>query len=294
MFPKKRTAYDYDAYLYLIPALLFIGLFIYYGAYFNVYHSFFKWNGISRNMTFIGFDNYVTLVKDPKFIKAITNTLTYMVITVILQAVIGLFVAVVNDSLFFGKRLFKSLFFLPNIMSLVVVAVIFTELYNFNTGAVNEALRAIGLENLVRDWTGDPNLALFAVMATNIFTYMGFSMIIYFTAITQFNQEVIESAKMDGAGFLQLFTRMIFPMLKSTHSLLLILGIIGSLKTFDLVWLITGGGPARSSEVVSTYLYRSYVLEYKGGYSAAISNLIMMIALMMTWVQSRIQKKWDV
>ncbi|WP_308636292.1 carbohydrate ABC transporter permease [Paenibacillus silvisoli] len=288
----KKQRYDYDGYLYLVPAAVFVGIFIYYGATFNLFHSFFKWNGISKTKTFIGLDNYVTLLKDPNFLRAVTNTLKYMFVTVVLQAIIGLLVAVFNDSLYFGRRLFKSLFFLPNIMSLVVVGVVFTGIYNFNTGFINEALRAVGLEGWAQDWTGDARYALYSVMLVNIFTYMGFSMMIYVTAITQINQEIIEAAKMDGAGFFQLFTRVIVPMLKSTHSLLFILGIIGSLKTFDLVWLITAGGPARATDVVASYLYRSYVLEYKGGYSAAVSMLVMLIALALTWVQNGLSRKW--
>jgi raffinose/stachyose/melibiose transport system permease protein len=292
MLMKKRRA-DYEGYLYIVPAFFFLSVFIYYGIAFNLYHSLFDWNGISAKKTFIGMKNYSVLLEDPKFLRSLLNTLKYMFITVSVQMVIGLLVAVLLDSLRIGGRFFKSLFFLPNIMSLVVIAVVFSGIYNYNLGFLNEFLRSIGLESWTRDWVGSADYALYSVMVVNIFTYMGFSMMLYITGLTNINHEIIEAARIDGAGFWSVFMRIIVPLLRRTHTVLIILGIIGSLKTFDIVWLITQGGPARASEVVSTYLFRSYVLEYKGGYSAAISIIVMLIALTMTIVQLTIAKKLE-
>ncbi|AEE95410.1 carbohydrate ABC transporter permease [Mahella australiensis] len=283
----------YAAYFYIAPAFIFLGIFTYYAMAYNIHVSFFEWNGVSINKIFIGLNNYTRMFKDPYFILALKNTAIYFVITVPVQAVFGLILAYCFQQNIFAKGLARSIIFLPNVMALVVIGYVFSQMFNYQQGFINELLRQIGLGNLVRDWTGDPNTALYSVIIANIYTYVGFSMTLYIAGIVGIPKDVLEAAQIDGGSEVKVIRYVILPLLRPTHITVLILGIVGTLKTFDLVWLITKGGPGRSSEMLATLIYRSYILEYKAGYAAAISVIVLIIALGLSCLNLYIQRQGE-
>lgn len=281
----------YMAYLYLLPVFVFLGIFTYYCLIYNFRISFYDWNGVSSDKLFVGLANYRNLLKDPYFKLALKNTMIYMIITVPVQGVAGFLLAYIfTNQKLLGKRLTRSAVFLPNVMSLVVIAYVFRQMFNLNTGFINHFLRMIGLGNWAQDWMGNPDIALYSIILVNIYTYVGFSMTMYVTGLLTVPEDVKEAALIDGASKIKMVRHIILPLLASTHITVIILGVVGTLKTFDIVWLITQGGPARKTEMLATLLYRSYVMEYKAGYAAAIAVVVLFIALILSVINLRIQK----
>ena len=280
------------AYIYILPVFIFLGVFTYYAMAFNIGISFDNWNGVSPEKIFVGLDNYMKLMKDPYFHLALKNTTVYFLITIPVQAVLGFLLAncFVNTKVR-AKGLIRSIIFFPNVVALVVIGTAFNQMYNFQQGFLNETLRAIGLGKLALDWTGNPKIALYSIIIANIYTYVGFSMTLYITGLLSVPKDVMEAAKIDGASGVQSTRYIALPLLKSTHTTVILLGIVGTLKTFDIVWLITQGGPARKTEMLTTMLYRSYILEYKAGYAAAIAVVILIIALVLSCINLYFQRK---
>jgi raffinose/stachyose/melibiose transport system permease protein len=291
--PGKRAVFGrtYVAFVYILPVFVFLGIFTYYAMIFNVGVSFYNWNGVSKNREFIGFGNYIRLFSDPYFFLALKNTAIYFFITIPVQAVAGFFIAVIFQRDIYLKGLVRSIIFLPNIMALVVIGNVFNQMYNFQFGFLNDLLRSVGLNGLIHDWTGDPGTALYSVIIANIYTYVGFSMTLYITGILGVPLDVNEAATIDGASGWDIIRFITIPLLKPTHITILILGIVGTLKTFDILWIITLGGPARKSEMLASLVYRSYILEYRAGYAAAISLIVLVIALILSSVNLYIQSK---
>ena len=143
------------------------------------------------------------------------------------------------------------------------------------------------------DWLGDQDVALYAIILINIFQWTGSSMVMYYMAMLTIEKEIFEAAKIDGAGFFRTLWSIVFPNLKGTTFTLSILGVIGGLKTFDLVWITTAGGPGSSTEFISTYLFRKSMLQQEVGYSSAVAIILLTIALLITYFQLRVQKKMD-
>jgi raffinose/stachyose/melibiose transport system permease protein len=281
----------YWSYVYILPVFVFIGIFTYFATFYNVNISFHEWNGVSKNKLFVGFGNFVNMFSDPYFFISLKNTFIYFLITVPVQALVGFFIATIYQRDLYLKGLTRSIIFLPNVIALVVIGYVFNQMFNYQYGFINDLLKSAGLGKFAHDWTGDPATALYAVIVTNIYVYVGFSMTLYITGILGVSPDILEAATIDGASGWNVTWHITLPLLRPTHVTILILGIVGTLKTFDILWLITMGGPARQSEMLGTMLYRAYILEYKAGYAAAISIVVMIIALILASINIYLQSK---
>ncbi|PFN78146.1 ABC transporter permease [Bacillus sp. AFS076308] len=285
--PKKRNRTNY---LYIVPAFLLMGVFVYYTIADTIYTSFFDWNGISPDKTFIGLTNYFNIFKDPIFYISLKNTVIFLFLTIFIQMFLGLLIAVLLNANVKFKGVYKVIFFLPTVLSAAVISQVFRQIYNASNGELNNFLSSIGLDSLAKSWLADPDISLFAITSINIWEFTGFSMIMYFAALTVIDKSLFEAARLDGANFLQIMRFIIFPQLRFTHYSLIILGVIGSLKTFDIIYLTTGGGPGRSTEFISTYIFKKAILEFNAGYSSALSVILLIIALVVTVIQLRIYR----
>jgi raffinose/stachyose/melibiose transport system permease protein len=278
-------------YLYVLPITVLSLLAIYYCIGFTLVSSFTDWDGMSRTMRFIGFKNYVRLFQDRVFFTAIRNNLVFFAGTIFTQAALGLLLAVLLKQKLPGSNVFKAVFFLPISMAPAIIAAIFRIILNPTLGELNNFLRLIHLDFLAVAWLGDPRFALFSIIVVNIFQWMGFSMITYYASLMAIPDDVYEAAIVDGAGFWRALFQITIPMLKSTTNVLIILGIVGSLKTFDIVMLLTKGGPGRSTAFLNTYLYENALNNFKGGYAAAIGMMILVIAFIMSFMQIALAKR---
>lgn len=288
---KKRGWDDKVAYLYILPMVILSIAIVYYCIGFTIYVSFTNWDGMSPEMKFVGLLNYQKLLHDSTFYTAVVNNIIFFFGTVFIQAAVGLLLAVLLKQKLPGHNFFKAIYFMPIAMATSIITAIFRIILNPTVGDLNIFLRSAGLDFLAVSWLGDKKYALIAVIAVNIFQWMGFSMMTYYAALLALPEEVYESARLDGAGFWRTLFSITLPMLRQTSSVLIILGIVGSLKTFDIVKLLTNGGPGRSTAVLNTYLYEKALNNYDAGGAAAIGVSILIIALIMSALQVRLSKE---
>ncbi|MEP6985571.1 MAG: sugar ABC transporter permease [Chloroflexota bacterium] len=284
--PKRRIIWT--NYLYIVPILVFAAVFFYYPIGYSAGVSTLDWNGVSAKRENIGLQNYQDIfTRDLIVRRALGNQLLFGAVVIIGQMVLGLTMAILLKSRARLKTLYKVIFFLPVVLSSTVAAYVFRRIYDGNTGELNQMLRAVGLAPVAHAWLADPNTALIALMVINMWQWTGFSFMMYYAGLTQIDEEIYEAARIDGANFFQIITRIVIPLLRSTHFSLIVLGVIGVLKTFDIVFLVTQGGPARSTEFLSTYIFKRGLLEFDAGYASALAILMIILALILTVFQLR-------
>lgn len=285
----KKT--NWTAYLYILPIMVLSFALVYYCIIDTVIVSFTDWDGMSDTFNWVGWLNYAKMLKDKVFWTSVINNLLFFVGTVFIQAFLGFVLAVLLKKRLPGSNVFKVIYFMPIAMATSIITAIFRIIMNPTNGALNQFFRAIHLDGLALNWLGDPKIALISVIIVNIFQWMGFSMVTYYAGLMSLPDDVYEAAKIDGAGFWRTTFSITLPMLKGTTNVLIILGIVGSLKTFDIVKLLTGGGPGRSTTVMNTYLYEKAFKDFNAGGAASIGVAILIIAIVMSFLQIKMGKE---
>ncbi|MGC3953552.1 MAG: sugar ABC transporter permease [Propionicimonas sp.] len=286
---SNRWRRQYTAYLYLLPALMLIVGITYFGVGYNVWASTLDWNGIDPNPRSVGAGNFAKIALDPIFWSSLSHVAIFGVITVVVQLVIGLALALILSGPIVGRAVYKAIVFIPVVLAPAAISTAFRQFLKPD-GQVNAVLDAVGLGALGQAWIADPTWALYALAAVNIFQWTGFSFILYQAALSQIDPSHLEAAQIDGAGTWRTIRHIIVPQLRSTHMTLALTGVIGSLKTFDIVFLITGGGPGRSTEFLTTYIYKQSITQFHVGYGAALSVVLLILALLLTLVQMRLYR----
>lgn len=273
-----------SGYVFLAPAVIFFFVFVAYPILFIGYGSLFNWSTLS-SMKFVGLGNYAQLLKDDVFGIILKNSLFWILITVPLQAFIGFILAyVIEEKIKRFKSFFRTLFFIPVVTSVVVIAILFKNMFSPYQGLVTNLIYSIGVKGPL-DSLGNVNIAIFAVIVVNIWEWTGWSMLLYIAGISQIPVEIKEAAVIDGAKGIKKITNIFVPLLSSIHKSLIMLGIIGSLQTFALVYNMTSGGPNSASEMPGTYIFRMGFKVQQMGYASAISVIILLIALFFTVFQ---------
>lgn len=273
-----------SGYLFLTPAIIFFVVFIAYPILFIGYGSFFSWSTLS-NMKFVGLNNYATLFQDDVFGITLRNSLYWILVTVSVQMVLGFLLAYsIEEHLKKYKSFFRTLFFIPVVTSVVVIAILFKNMFSPYQGLITNVIYSLGIKGPL-DWLGNVHAAIFAVIAVNIWEWTGWSMLLYVAGISQIPEEIKEAAEIDGAKGYKKILYIFIPQLTSVHKSLTMLGIIGSLQTFALVYSMTSGGPNSASEMPGTYIFRMGFKVQQMGYASAISVIILLIALFFTVFQ---------
>lgn len=277
----------YVPWLYLLPALILVTGVIYVGIGYTGWVSTLDWNGIDASPKQIGIQNYLQIAVDPVFWAALSHVAVFGVIAIVVQMILGLIMATfLNGSSVFGRPVYKVLLFVPVVLAPAATATAFRGILAPD-GQFNELLQHLGIAGANTAWLADPDTALYALAAINIWQWTGFSFLLYQAAIAQVDNNLFEAAAIDGANDFQIFRRVLLPQLKGTHATLALVGCIGALKTFDIVYLTTGGGPGRSTEFLTTYIYEQVIEQYHAGYSAALSIVLLVLALILTSIQIR-------
>lgn len=264
--------------LFLLPALALFAVFVVYPIVYNVQASTLDWDGVNL-ATFVGLDNYVRLFQDPTFLITLRNSAYWIPLTIVPQALIGFLLALALNRGIFASTAYRAIFFIPAILSPIVVGIVWQRIMDPFNGVFAEVGRATGVPGLGGNLLADPQTAIFAVIAVNVWMWTGFSMLFYLSGLQLIDSSVLEAAKIDGANGFQTTVRITFPLLKSTHLSLLLLGIIGSLKTFELVYVLTQGGPAHASEMLPTYAFQQAFQLQSVGYASTISVVLIVIAV---------------
>lgn len=285
---KTRCGVNLEAYLFILPILFLFAVFVVYPIAFNGYYSFFKWNGMSANKQFIGTANYIKLFKDPVFVKILSNFFIFAVITIISQAALGITFAFILVRKVKLSTLFRTLIYLPVAITPTIVGNVFSRIYETNQGDLNMLLRSLHLDVLTQQWLADPKIALYAIAAVNIWQWTGYSMLMYYANMLNIPDDVYEAAVIDGASSFQQFFHISLPLLRSTHFTLFVMGALGSLKCFDLPFILTNGGPNHATEFFSTYIYSKSFINFDQGMSSTIVIVLIALALIITIAQLKV------
>lgn len=267
---------------------------MFYPIVYNFQNSLFEWSGVGSQKLFIGLRNFENLFIDPVFKTILVNLVIFSVVTIFVQAFLGLLLAVLLQKSFSGRDAVKAVLFMPAVFSAVVVGNIFFRICDPNTGMINAFLRSIGLKNFTLSLIGDPHLALWTIIAVQIWQWTGYSMTMYYAGIQEIPSEIYEAAQIDGAKPWTMLTRITLPMLQGTTYGLTILGFIGTLKQFDLAYTMTKGGPANSTQFFSIYIYQVTFGQFKQGYACALSVCMFIIALAVTVFQLKLYNRGKV
>jgi raffinose/stachyose/melibiose transport system permease protein len=266
--------------LYILPALIMIAIFFYGAIAFGAVASLQDWNFLSTP-EFVGVENYQKVAADAIFLKTLANTIVLVVISLFLQSAIGFVLAILVTANVRFVNVYKTLFFIPVVLSPAILAYVFRRFFDPN-GGMSNFMDGIGLGMLWQPWLAFPSAAIYAVAAMVIWSSLGFAFMMYVAGLTHMDKETVEAARIDGANTRQLVRHVVFPLLKSTHATLLILGVATAVGIFDIVFIATEGGPARATEVIATLLYKVTIIQFKGGYAAAISMVVLVGALAVT------------
>jgi raffinose/stachyose/melibiose transport system permease protein len=273
--------------LYTLPALLLILTLIYIPIVLSGYYGFMDWDGIGE-MTFIGFDNYITLVQDKMFW---TSTYHSFLLAIFSTASLLLYLAIslVLASKIKGSDFLRKIYLIPMLLSSVAIAQLWMKIFDPTNGMANKLLEMFGVEN-TPIWLADPYIALYAIFIPVIWQFAGFYILIYYAALKNVPDEIIEAAKIDGANSWQIAYKIKLPLISGVFKVTIMLAVVGSLKYFDLIYVMTGGGPNGASEVMASYMYKEAFKLNNFGYGSAIGFGLLVIALFMTWLISKLTK----
>ena len=242
----------------------------------SIWLSFFDWDGISETREFIGLGNYQELFQDDRFWTSLKNNILWLIFFM-LAPVLGLALALFLNQTVFGIRVIKSLFFFPFVISQVVVGLVFSWFYDPSFGLLNDFRGLFGLAPV--NVLGDENLATYGIIAAGLWPQIAYCMILYLTGLNNLNPDQLEAARMDGAKGLKMLWYIVLPQLRPATFIAVVITVIGALRSFDLIAIMTGGGPWGSSNVLAHFMYQQSIGSYRAGYGAAIAVILFGIML---------------
>jgi len=264
-------------YLYLLPSLSIIATFAIYPVFRSLCLSLYSWDGMSLKATWVGLANYIRLSKDPIFWVSIKNNLYFIIPKIIIQIPFAFFLAILLDRKIKGYKLWGLLWFFPMMVSESIAGILWTRIF-YPDGLLNALLSGIGLNILTRNWLGDPQVAIFALIQVDMWQTVGFSMILFLTALKGIDKSMYEAAAMEGATFLQTIWYVVIPMIKSVTISIILITMIFIFQKFAIIWVMTFGGPMNATQVLSTYMYFNAFRKNWFGYGSAIATVLLLLA----------------
>jgi raffinose/stachyose/melibiose transport system permease protein len=252
--------------------------------------SFTRWTG-TNTMRFIGFDNYTRAFQDSVYRLTYKNTIIYILATLVLEVAVGFALAGLVSAK--GKRTawYRITFFIPVMLPMVVIAVLWSFVYGYDAGLLNSTLEAVGLGNLTRVWLGDPDTALLAISFVSGWIYAGFYMAIFYAALRRIPSPILEAAALDGANERQIFFRVKVPMMRNMTEVAILLCVTGGFQTFDLFYVMTNGGPDHATEILTTYIVSVVFRDHDVGYGAAMSVIMTIVVLTIGVAYAKLRRK---
>lgn len=277
-------------YVFILPNMLGILVFFLVPALFSFGLIFTDYQFANPDVSFTGLDNIRRMFADDEFYDAIRATAIYL-LSVPVSLVLAFAVALILNKNVYLKNLLRGMFFLPYISSGVAVAFVWMLLFQPSQGPINEALRWLGISN-PPGWFADTSSAMYAIDIIQVWFFLGYNMIIYLAALQEIPQELVEAARIDGAKSRTVTWRIVWPLVSPTTFLLLVTGLIMTMKSFALIQAITQGGPSGSTTILSLYVYRTAFSYYEMGYASTISWFLFLVIMLITLVQWAGQKRW--
>lgn len=278
-------------YLFVLPAFLLYAVFMIYPFFQSIYLSFTSWNGADPVKHWVGLANYRELVHDDLLWKSLRHNLIWVIVGTISPMVIGLLLAMLLWRRPRGFTLFRTAYFMPQVLSSVVIAILWGWIYNPIFGLLNEALDRLGFESVSRGWLGDPNVALYAVLVAAIWAETGFVFVVFMAGLQNVSRDLLEAATVDGANAWQRFWDVTLPQLANVITVVGALLLIGGFNVFDIIFVMTNGGPNNATEVIATYTYTQAFTQNRVGYAATLSLVMTAISLVASVVFIRVRER---
>lgn len=277
----------WGGWIWLLPALALLGLFVYYPIVANFQLSTYRWNAFTPVATYVGFDNYRTAMADPVFWRSVLNNSLYAGISIAFQVCFALVLAaILEEGVHQRLRGFlRTLYFIPAVISITVAGILFSFIYNPQFGLLNNFLELVGLGEYARAWLGERETAMVSIIAMSQWQNIGYTAVLFIVAIQRIPREFYEAARVDGAGHIRTFFTVTLPLVREMTTLLIILTISGAFLVFNEVMVMTAGGPANSTHVLGTWLYFNAFMADDMGYAAAIATVIFAITFVLALLQ---------
>ena len=264
--------------LFLFPALFIYIIVVVFPTVYSLFLSFCDWNGLGAKK-FVGLKNYIQLfTSDSVFYTALRNNIIWIILTICLTVLLALLLALVLNRSFRGRIVYRAIFY-PYMLSWIIVGIIWKWMYNPNFGLINQVLGMVGLDSLKGAYLSNTKMALYCVFIAALWQGLGQPMLYFLAGLQTLPNDILEAAKIDGAGKINLFFRVIVPMLKETFVIVLATQIIASMKVYDIVYVMTDGGPANSTQTLATYMYDQTFTYSNLGVGSAIATVMVLIMM---------------
>ena len=275
------------SFIWVIPGLALVGVFVYLPLIQNVYLSFFDWSVFKPVPAFVGTANYEQMIDDAVFWRALFNNTAYAVVSLVFQVVGALVLAAVVEEFVRkrGRGILRAIYFIPSAISITVAGLLFYFIYQPETGLLNEALRQVGLGDWAQAWLGQESTAIWGIIIMSQWQSFGYTTLLYSVAMQRIPQELYDAADIDGIGPIRRIVQITTPLVREMTSLLVIITISGAFQVFNEVMVMTAGGPNNSSQVLGTWLYSSGFINNQFGYAAAIATVIFVITFALAMIQ---------
>lgn len=272
-------------FIFLLPALVLFLTIIIVPIFMSVTYSLTEWEGIGKKV-FTGFDNYkeLFLTNSDGFWRAVKNSLIFAAGSVFVQLPISLILALILARGVKGERFYVSVYFIPVLISTVVIGQLWMKIYNPQYGLLNTVLRSMGLEQLTGNWLGDTKKVIFAVIVPVLWQYIGYHMLLMYASVRSISEEIFEAARIDGANGIQTALHITIPLMKPILKVCVTFAVVGSLKNFDLVYVMTGGGPAGASQLPSTLMVETIFSRNMYGYGSSMAIFIILECFLFAWL----------
>lgn len=279
--------------VFVLPCLLLYVSMVFVPILFSVYNSTFQWDGLSSVKEFVGLENYKNiLLNDPYFWPAVRRTLLYAVFSMVEIPVCLLFAILINRYVRKGNTL-VSIYFMPVILSVVIIGQLWKTIYNplDMGGMINGVLHFLGMDSSMKAWLSSPKFAMYCLYIVSLWQYFGYHLLIQFTGVQNIPADIYEAARIDGAEGFKADRYITLPLIVPVFKISIVLAFIGSLQAFDLIMVMTGGGPAHATDVISTLMYNNTFMSNKYGYGSALAIVLVIICLVFTVLINTIFKR---
>jgi raffinose/stachyose/melibiose transport system permease protein len=280
--------------LFLLPALILFVTLVVAPIVVAMYTSLFKWNGFGMPSEFIGLGNFTRLLNDAVFVGDLKRGMILIILSLVLQLPMALGLAMLLNQPLRGRAVYRILFFAPYVLSEVITGVLFKMVFSPNQGLANKVSGWIGLGDLGAIWLADTDVVLYSLFFVVTWKYFGFHMILYLAGRQSIPNEIIEAAAVDGAGPWRTFRHVTLPLLGPTIRISVFLSVIGAIQLFDMVWVLTGGGPIHASETMAVTMFQYGFRRFEVGYASAISVAMFLISLVFALLYQRYVLRRDI
>lgn len=284
---KREKKRNLQALAFAVPAILILGIFVYFPLIENFIYSFQSFTLSSATKEWGGFDNYRHLFSDKIILVSLKNNILYAVISIVIQVGFGLVLAAVLEDIAFHKfaPALRSIYFIPTVISMTVVCLLFDFVYNPQMGLLNSFLELVGLDGFTRVWLGSKKTAMYAVIAVSQWQSTGYVAMLFIVAIQKIPRDLYEAAEVDGAGKLKRFFYITVPQVRQMFFVTMILTVVGAFTVFNEPYILTGGGPGTATMVLSLHMYQTGFVKNNMGYASTIAMLIFIITAILSSVQ---------